>query len=144
MTHHFLFKPGTWLGAGSVAFNISEDLLYFRTRWEIIEEQDSTLRCTQTVEVVGGDQMVNVFIVEPKNSEAFDITLHNDLLGVFSGSGVIEDSLVAWEFHSKDSLEGFEVFEKTSSDEYSMHAEYVSSDGARTIIRGKIWAAKKE
>lgn len=139
MSEHFLFKPGIWLGAGSVTFSISPELLYFRTRWEITSQDDNTLQCNQRVEIVGGDQMVNVFIVTPKNSESFDITLHNELLGVFSGTGVIEEGLVGWEFRAKGELEGYEVFEKTSSDEYSMHAEYISSDGARTTIRGKIW-----
>lgn len=155
MSRHFIFEPGVWIGAGQVTFSISPDLLYFRTRWDIMyREEDELFQCSQRVEVVGGDQMVNVFSVlvaptllkqldttekYPEEGIAFEITLQNALLGIFAGSGVAEDKLVAWEFRSKGALEGYEVYEKTQEDEYAMRAEYVSGDGSRTSITGKIW-----
>ncbi len=147
MARHFIFESGAWLGAGQVTFSISPDMLYYRTRWDIFEqgkEKEKLFQCTQRVEIVGGDQMVNVFMVRPETELAFEITLHNQLLGVYSGLGVVEEKLVAWEFRSKGMLEGYEVYERTKEDEYEMHAEYVSSDGARTMIRGKIWKESKE
>jgi hypothetical protein len=136
---HFLFEPGVWLGAGTVMFSISPDILHFRTRWEIIREEDGSLQCTQRVEIVGGDHMVNVFVVVPKDSESFEITLYNDTLGIFIGVGVMEPKMIGWEFHSSVELEGFELYERTADDAYSMRAEYLSSGGGRTEISGKIW-----
>jgi hypothetical protein len=143
MPAQFLFEPGVWLGAGQVTFSISPDLLYYRTKWSIVEGQLGRLQCTQTVEIVGGDQMINVFSVIRKDQNSFDITLENELLGIFSGQGVLEKELIAWEFREPGKLEGYEVYERTSEEEYSMRAEYISSsDGARTKIQGKIWKAK--
>lgn len=143
MPAQFLFEPGVWLGAGQVTFSISPDLLYYRTKWSIVEGQLGSFVCTQTVEIVGGDQMINVFSVIPKDQHSFNITLENELLGLFSGQGVLEKELIAWEFRETGKLEGYEVYERTSDDEYSMRAEYISSsDGARTKIHGKIWKAK--
>lgn len=146
MRVQFLFEPADWLGAGQVTFSISPDLLYYRTKWSVREVDKQRLQCTQTVEIVGGDQMINIFFITPRDATSFDISLENELLGTFSGQGVREGSqLIAWEFREPGKLEGFEVYERTSEDEYSMRAEYISSaDGARTMIQGKIWKAQKE
>ena len=142
MDPHFLFTEGQWLGAGQVTFSISPDLLYFRTRWDITpSSQNDLLQCLQRVEIVGGDQMINLFDVSNVSDDAFDVHLQNEILGNFTGTGVIEKNLVAWEFREPGQLEGYEVYERSALDEYSMHAEYISSDGARTMIRGKIWKA---
>jgi len=142
MDPHFLFSEGRWLGAGQVTFSISPDLLYFRTCWDVSEKGANKLfQCIQRVEIVGGDQMMNLFTVSNIEDQAFDISLQNEILGTFTGTGVIEKDLVAWEFREPGQLEGYEVYEQSALDEYSMHAEYISSDGARTMIRGKIWKA---
>ena len=138
MTLHFLFEPGEWLGAGQVSFSISPDVLYFRTKWSIAKQESSSFYCTQVVEIVGGDRIVNVFVVTPENASAFQITLENELLGTFVGQGVQDDSCVAWEFRNRGSFEGYEVYERLQELEYTMRAEYLSSD-ARTMIRGRIW-----
>ncbi len=141
MSKHFLFAPGDWLGTGQVSFTISPELLYFRTKWTCARPDEDTFQCTQTVEIIGGDRMVNIFTIRPLDKGAFDIVLQNEILGVFSGTGVIEDNLVAWEFRNKGTFEGYEVYEKVQPDEYAMHAEYLSGDGARTRISGKLWKA---
>ncbi len=143
MSKHFLFAPGDWLGTGQVSFSISPELLYFRTKWTCARPDEDTFQCTQTVEIIGGDRMVNIFTIRPLDKGSFDIVLQNEILGVFSGAGVIEENLVAWEFRSKGSFEGYEVYEKVQSDEYAMHAEYLSGDGARTKISGKLWKAQE-
>lgn len=141
MSDHFLFKAGEWLGAGQVTFSMSPDLLYFRAKWSIAPQDEETFQCTQAIEIIGGDQMVNIFFVMlSPDEDAFEIVLHNELLGIFDGTGVIEHNLVAWEFRHTGVFEGYEVYEK-QDDEYAMHAEYLASDGARTRIRGKIWKA---
>lgn len=144
MTSHFLFTPGQWLGTGQVTFTVSPELLYFRTNWSCVQADSETYQCIQTVEVIGGDRMVNIFTVKPLDKASFDIVLQNEILGVFSGLGVIEENLVAWEFRHAGTFEGYEVYEKTQDDEYAMHAEYLSTDGARTKISGKIWKASEE
>lgn len=145
MRTHFLFEPGNWLGTGQVTFSFSPDLLYFRTKWVTTKPDEESFHCTQTVEIVGGDRMVNVFIVKPMTDPAsFDIVLQNELLGVFSGTGVVEPNLLAWEFRNPGTLEGFEVYERVHEQEYAMRAEYLSNDGSRTLIRGKIWKASGE
>lgn len=144
MYDHFLFTPGDWLGTGQVTFTLSPELLYFRTKWSCRRPDDQTYQCTQTVEIIGGDQMVNVFTLKPINKESFDIVLQNELLGVFGGTGVVEEDLVAWEFRNVGTFEGFEVYERLHDEEYAMHAEYLSSDGARTRISGKIWKASEK
>jgi hypothetical protein len=139
MTEHFLFHPGEWLGDGEVSFSMSPDVLRFRTKWTIVDEGDGSFECTQVVEIVGGDRMVNVFEVTPTGNSAFDVVLDNELLGTFVGSGVIDDKSVAWEFRDKGTFEGYEVYKRLDKEDYSMHAEYLSSDHTRTLIKGKIW-----
>jgi hypothetical protein len=139
MNSHFIFAPGEWLGTGQVTFTMSPDLLYFRTKWSCFQPDEESFVCTQRVEIIGGDTMINVFTVKKKNPTSFDIVLQNETLGVFSGTGVIEENLVAWEFRSVGTFEGYEVYEKQHDEEYAMHAEYLSGDGARTRISGKIW-----
>ena len=144
MSKHFLFEPGNWLGTGQVTFSFSPDLLYFRTKWSTAQPDDATYQCTQTVEIIGGDRMVNIFVIRLTAENAFDIILQNELLGVFNGTGVVEPNLVAWEFRHPGTLEGFEVYERLQEQEYAMHAEYLASDGSRTMIRGKIWKATEK
>lgn len=138
---HFIFQPGDWLGTGQVTFSFSPDLLYFRTKWSCMKPDSDTFQCTQTVEIIGGDRMVNVFTIKLTDKVAFDIVLQNEVLGVFSGRGLLEENLVAWEFRNVGVFEGYEVYEKLHDEEYAMHAEYLSTDGARTKISGKIWKA---
>ncbi len=144
MYNHFIFSPGDWLGTGQVTFTMSPDLLYFRTKWSCIRPDDESYVCTQTVEIIGGDSMVNIFTVKLMNKETFDIVLQNEILGVFSGVGIIEENLIAWEFRNVGIFEGYEVYEKLHDEEYAMHAEYLSGEGARTRISGKIWKASEK
>lgn len=139
MPPHFLFAPGTWLGTGQVSFSMSPDILHFRTQWIISQIGKNIFHSTQTVEIVGGDRIINMFEVTPRNAGSFDIVLENELLGTFSGTGVSENLLVAWEFREKGVFEGFEVYRRVDGTEYSLHAEYLSSEQSRTMIRGKIW-----
>lgn len=138
MPRHFLFEPGEWLGAGQVSFSVSPDVLYFRTKWNCVVIDPSHYELTQVVEIVGGDRIVNHFAVNQHAGSTFDIVLKNELLGTFSGTGVVEDGLVAWEFRHPSLFEGYEVYERSHESEYTMHAEYLSSEH-RTSIRGRIW-----
>ena len=83
--------------------------------------------------------MKNAFVITHITSSSFEIDIENDLLGKVHGTGVIDARTIAWEFHGKDSLEGFEVYELQEDGDYMMHAEYTSVDQFRTIIDGRIW-----
>jgi len=138
---HFIFEKGEWIGNGVVSFTQSPDVLHFRVKWNIQPAPEDAFHCTQLVEIVGGDQMVNLFQVRPNDQESFSITIENEVLGSFSGKGLVEEQVVAWEFRERGVFEGFEVYEK-QDEGYVFRAEYLSSDQARTSIHGKIW--KKE
>jgi hypothetical protein len=144
MRSHFLFQEGQWLGTGQVSFSMSPDVLHFRTKWVILEEESGRFHCTQTVEIVGGDRIINEFFVSKKQPEKFEITLENELLGTFSGTGVVEERSIAWEFREKGTFEGYEIYRTTDESEYTMHAEYLSQDQMRTMIRGRIWKRTTE
>ena len=144
MLKHFLFQPGEWLGTGQVSFSMSPDVLHFRTKWVVVEEEPTVFRCTQTVEIVGGDRIINEFQVTKSQAREFEITLENELLGTFSGTGIADSEQVAWEFREKGTFEGFEVYRVTDLSEYSMNAEYISADQMRTMIRGRIWKRTTE
>ncbi len=136
---HFLFTPGQWLGTGEVHFTMSTEVLQFRTKWVVTQEEDDLFNATQVVEVVGGDRIANLFEISKEGPGSFEIILENELLGTFIGNGIIEDERVAWEFRDKGTFEGYEVYNRVSDTEYTMHAEYLSSDQLRTEIRGRIW-----
>lgn len=135
---HFLFEVGEWLGTGQVSFTISPDIFRFRVKWAIFQQGSQAFNCIQTVLLETGDQIINVFTVSPEKN-VFTITLENQHLGTFSGEGVVEPSLVAWDFRDPGVLEGCEVYELVKEDEYHFRSEYLSSDFSRTTIEGRIW-----
>lgn len=139
MKQHFLFTPGEWLGEGSITFSISPDILDFRMKWTVEQSKDNLFLCTQKVEVLGGDTIVNLYKCMPEKGKAFSVILENELLGTFTGIGVLEENSIAWEFRKKEVFEGFEIYKELSPDEYQMHAEYVSPDETRTKINGRMW-----
>lgn len=137
-----MFESGEWLGTGQVSFTFSSDVLHYRTKWSTFEDEGQDWHCLQRVEIAGGDQLLNQFTISKKDDKHFGIVLSNDQLGTFNGVGIIDDKTIAWEFRKPSVFEGYEVYERLHNKEYTMHAEYLAHDGARTIIRGRIW--KKE
>ncbi len=138
MKRHFIFEPGEWIGNGVVNFTHSPDVLHFRVKWTVHEVEGGAYQGIQLVEVVDGDRMMNIFDVSGIQQDSFRIVLQNELLGTFEGVGIQDQNMVSWEFRARGSFEGFEVYER-QADGYSFHAEYLSSDNARTAIHGKIW-----
>lgn len=138
--HEFIFHPGKWIGEGRIAFSASKETIHFYTRWVIGNAETTGIVCTQEVEMRGGDQnMNNSFIFSHITPTSFDVHLDNDVLGSVEGVGVIDAKTIAWEFHGKEGLEGFEVYELQDNGDYMLHAEYTSTDQFRTIIDGRIW-----
>lgn len=138
--HEFIFHPGKWIGEGRIGFSASQETIHFYTRWVISKAATTGIDCSQEVEMQGGDQnMNNNFIFSHITPYSFDVHLENDILGIVDGKGVIDDRTIAWEFHGKGGLEGFEVYELQDNGDYMLHAEYSSTDQFRTVIDGRIW-----
>lgn len=141
--HAFIFNPGTWVGEGKITFSASPEHLRFYTRWTLEhkeENQRDEFLCKQQVESVSGEEAVyNQFRIYDVTDKTFKIDLSNNLVGVVHGTGVIDDSTIAWEFRTGSAIEGFEVYEIQENGDYMVHAEYTSNDQFRTIIDGRIW-----
>jgi hypothetical protein len=66
--------------------------------------------------------------------------MENHAIGKVNGTGIINESLLGWEFRVKElGFEGFEYYEKQPDDSYLMQAEFATVDQLRTTIRGRIW-----
>ncbi len=138
--HQFIFHPGRWIGEGRITFTASPEFLRFYTRWNINDATPLGIACTQEVEMIGvSHNMHNRFMFSHITPASFEIELENELLGTVIGKGLIEPKTIAWEFHGRNGLEGFEVYELQDNGDYMMHAEYASADQFRTIIDGLIW-----
>ena len=138
MTTHFLFHEGEWTGTGRVTFSISPEVLQFTTRWVVTSLADHRFRAVQRVEIPGQEIQTNVFTITPQPGGEFHLYLENEVIGVFSGEGVSDEKQVAWEFTHHGTLEGMEVYEKTSDTAYAFRAEYVGGDDCSTSIHGTI------
>lgn len=143
--HQFLFTPGRWVGAGRITFNVSQDLIRFYTRWIITQDEMGRLICNQLVEMQGvAEKVENHFIISDVVENKFKIDLQSESIGSALGSGIIDPKTIAWEFHNKTGLEGFEVYELQEGGDYMLHAEYASTDLFRTIIDARIWKKDEE
>jgi len=139
-THHFIFRPGLWIGEGKLSFNISPEELRFYTRWTISSEREGAIHAFQQVEMESApEQVKNNFRFSKFTEKTFFVELENESMGIIQGTGVIDTNKMGWEFH----LEGFEGFEMYSlipeKEEFALHAEYSPGSQLRTIIRGRIW-----
>lgn len=138
--HLFIFEEGLWIGEGDIGFSTSPEQLHFYTRWQISKEDNSEIKCKQVVEMQGSDEHVeNQFVLSKITKDSFVITLENDMIGLITGTGVISDKAIAWEFRKESGLEGFETFTLQEGGDYLVHSEYASQDQFRSIIDGKVW-----
>ncbi|NGX57163.1 MAG: hypothetical protein K940chlam3_00046 [Chlamydiae bacterium] len=144
--HPFFLCPGEWLGEGKIGFSASDEELQFYTHWNILDSGDVQLgqknvRCTQEVEMqdAADEKMFNRFHFTEIGIQSFKILLENEQIGTVFGEGIIEKDKVAWEFRGHPHIEGFEVYTLGENGEYEFHAEYISPEGYRSIINGRIW-----
>ena len=141
-THAFILKPSLWLGEGKIQLNMVDEELGFYTRWKVSQKDDTgKIECIQEIQVKGlSDIMNNQFLFYDLTPGTFLIDLENPALGKVTGSGLITDKIIAWEFRVTDlGFEGFEFYEKQPDNSYLMRAEYATSDQFRTVIKGKVW-----
>lgn len=143
MVHQFLLTPSSWLGQGKIQLNMVSEELAFFTRWNA-ERADGNgrIECLQEIQVKGlSDIMHNEFLIYnlAVNGE-FSIDLENQALGKVTGTGLINEKVIAWEFRIEDiGFEGFELYEKQDDNNYLMRAEYATHDQFRTLIQGRLW-----
>lgn len=143
--HSFILEPGEWVGEGTVAFSSGEKELYFITQWGIDLSEEDEIECSQQVRMEGAlETVVNSFQIYDVTSKSFNITLENELLGKVSGTGIIDDTTIAWEFRGHIGFQGFEVYKLEGEGLYKFHAEYTSPDHSRTIIDGHIRKTDEE
>lgn len=135
----FIFKPGKWVGEGSISFSSSSDQLFFITTWGIEPRIDEEIHCKQEVKMEGSEEdVLNKFHLYDLTPKSFNIALDNEIVGEVTGSGIIDEKTIAWEFLAQEGFQGYEVYELQSDGEYSFHAEYASLNQFRTIIDGCI------
>lgn len=140
--HDFLFKPGVWLGEGTIHLSVSEELLKFSTRWRIDSfKEGGPITAVQEIQIYGIDEiMKNKFTISLIGEENFKIQLENEAMGQILGEGLYSSKVIAWEFRTDHKeFEGFEVYEVLPDHSYYVHAEYTSAEDLRTQIKGKIW-----
>ena len=138
---HFIFTPSVWEGKGKIRFNLSPEKLSFFTKWEIVQNNDKSISCIQTIDILDvPDKMENSFHFTNIHNKKFLVSLSNEILGNVKGTGLFDKEIIAWEFKGNDlDFEGFEVFEKQENNHYLTKAEFTSKDQVRTFIEGSIW-----
>lgn len=140
MVHDFILKPGVWIGEGKIELSVSPEFIKFYTKWIITEETSGVLSAIQTVEMNNVEEhVINYFTISEITPATFTIVLVNEMIGTVSGKGLIGEKTIAWEFREEGSFDGFEVYERKESGDYSLHAEYASPDDYRTTVNGLIW-----
>lgn len=138
--HHFIFTPGLWIGEGRVTFSGSPELLRFYTKWTVESEKNHIISCKQQVEMEGRDEdLFNTLVFSDIHPNSFLIELTSNQLGTVMGKGIVDQSIIAWEFRGYAEFEGFEIYDLQENGDYMLHAEFAASDQLRTIIDGRIW-----
>ncbi len=143
MPHQFLLTSSSWLGQGKIQLNMVAEELAFFTRWNT-ENADGSgrIECLQEIQVKGlSDIMHNEFLIYNVTiGGEFSIDLENQALGKITGTGLINEKIIAWEFRVEEiGFEGFELYEKQDESNYLMRAEYATNDQFRTLIQGRLW-----
>lgn len=141
--HNFLFKPGNWIGEGSIELSNVEEKLVFYTRWRSLSADPDLMEIdsTQEIQVSGqSDIMLNQYLLSTFDTKRFDVELENQAWGKVYGEGMVDDGFIGWEFRNNDlGLEGYEYYQLQDDGSYEMKAEYASQDDFRTQITGRIW-----
>ncbi len=140
MSHPFLLQPGVWLGEGTITFTASPEALHFASKWEVNEKTNGQIRAIQQVELRGvGDKIVNHFLFSDITPTNFTVELQNDLIGTATGKGIYDEVQIGWEFLRHADFQGFEMYRIAGAQQYSLHAEFCSSEEYRSIIQGHLW-----
>lgn len=139
MKDHFLFRSGQWKGEGTISIPIAEEPFPITIRWTITELEKGQFRAVQVVEIDDQEPMNNVFTVSIPHESEFQLYLDNESIGgIFSGTGVVDDRKLAWEFAHSGEIEGYEVYEREEDGKYTFRAEYSGGDGFSNHVSGSL------
>jgi hypothetical protein len=145
--HSFIFSPGTWYGEGKIVLNMVEEELIFNTNWAV-QNRDfaGKVACAQEIQIQGlSENMRNELFFYDFQNKTFSVDMENPNVGRIAGTGVYDDTMIAWEFRNNDmNFEGFETYTAQGDGSYLMKGEYVTSDQFRTQIEARIWQQSKE
>jgi len=140
-----MFLPGKWFGEGKICLNMLNEELSFFTRWTVGQEEQGYIESTQEIQVKGlSDVMVNYFNISDRHPASFSIFMENHAVGNVQGTGIIDKTLIGWEFRAQEQgFEGFEYYEKQLDGSYLVRGEFSTVDQLRTTIQGRIWKEYK-
>lgn len=137
--HLFLFKPGTWIGEGSVTLDPPPGIMHFTTTWTVGPAENQTIPCEHKVEQHETGAIVeNHYIFYTKGDTSFEVELENRFLGKVKGKGILKDKTISWEIFRENQVQGKEIYELQENGDYTFHAEFSSPDQFKTIINGRI------
>lgn len=138
--HRFLFEPARWVGGGKITFEETSGLVRFYSSWVFESSSDKKIHCHQRIELQElGETMNNFLTIYDICENRFKIELKSDLIKESHGKGIIDNHSIAWEFHGTEGVEGFEIYTLQSDDDYTLHAEYSSSELFRSKIDARLW-----
>lgn len=139
VAHELFFGDHTsWLGQGKIGLNISDDLLFFCSKWTISKEKG--VYCLQEIEVEGLEKIENHLYFSNITSTKFGVVIKNELWGEVSGTGLIDGNTIAWEIERQGAgFSGLEVYRLNDDGQYILNAEYVAPHLYRSSINGKLW-----
>lgn len=146
MNHMFIFSPGLWLGEGKIMLNMVEEELFFGTKW-LIQNTDFTgkINCSQEIQIQGlPEQMRNELSFYDFQAKRFQVDMDNQNVGRIVGTGIFDDTMIAWEFRNNANFEGYETYTLQEDGSYIMKGEYITTDQFRTQIEARIWLQSKE
>ena len=119
-----------------------ERKLPFHICWNVFElDGKGRIFCTQEIRVIGlSECMHSHFSLYNLRATNFAIRLESQSIGKIVGKGIINSTVIGWEFRKGGlGFEGFEMYQMSSNEEtYLLHAEYTTGENFRTIIRGKM------
>lgn len=140
--HTFIFSPGTWFGEGKILLNMVEEELVFNTNWAV-QNRDfaGKVTCAQEILIHGlTENMRNELTFYDFQTKTFSVDMENQNVGRIVGTGVFDETMIAWEFRNNDmNFEGYETYLLQGDGSYMMKGEYVTSDQFRTLIEARIW-----
>jgi len=135
----FIFKPGIWLGEGTIALTTSPELIKFFTKWEITSEANQLIEAKQIIQMQGVKQStLNIFTFMNITPEGFDLTIKNQYIEQVTGKGTRGEKLISWKFPQESALAGGENYTNSKNNELLLQAEY-GSEQYRTTIEGILW-----
>ncbi|MBM3201623.1 MAG: hypothetical protein FJZ56_04365 [Chlamydiae bacterium] len=135
----FIFNPGCYLAEGEIFLSSFSSSIPFSMKWHVFREQAGIIECCQEITIKGFSEILyNQFTFTNLEASSFDVAMENINLGLIEGKAIKSPNFIGWEFRNlKIDYEGYEYYEAVEEG-YALRAEYTSSDGMRTEIKGHL------